>query len=460
MSILNGGTSWPPEAEKEAWALVGYYGALRDGLEGPIRQQARVRQMGADPKKPYIPVPLPGLIARVPADILFGEEPRFIAADENDQDNLTSLVRSNALPSELHRAAVVAASEGEVWGRVMLDPAASPRPVIEFFSRAQVVPVWRGRYLAGAAVIHPYKDGTTTVYRLVEEHEPGVVRHTLYKGTRSELGREVELDAIPAGVGLAPEVQTGYDRLLITRIPNMLGADQTLGVSDFQALEPLFLAINETATVAQHNMRLTAAKRLFVDRQLTDKKGRFDLSDDVIYMMSGRGTSEVGAAPPPIQQVTYDFEATELLAYADHLMDQALTLAGISPASLGRGDSGGASSGTALRLRMAHTLSVVAGKGRHFDRGVQELLAAAQSLDAANGEPWQSPSEPARIERADGLPNDPQEEAQTIATLASADAISIDERVRRLNPEWDDERVAAEVGRIENAGPELPPLIA
>lgn len=458
MSILTGGSNWPPEGEREAWSLVNYYAALRDGLEGPIRQQARARQMGADPKKPYIAVPLPGLIARVPADLLFGEEPRFIAADENDQEALAELIGANGLPAELHRAAIVSASEGEVWGRVLLDPAASPRPLIEFFSRSQVVPVWRGRVLAGAAVIHPYKDGET-YYRLVEEHEPGVVRHVLYKGTRSTLGREVELSTIPAGAGLAPEVATGYDRLLITRIPNMLGADPTLGVSDYQALEPLFLAINETATVAQHNMRLTAAKRLFVDRTLTDKRGRFDLSDDVVYMMSGRGEKALGEAPPPIQQFAYEFEAAELLAYSDHLVDQALTLAGISPVSIGRGDTGGASSGTALRLRMAHTLAVVAGKGRHFDRGVQELLTAAQALDAANGAQWANPAEAPTMVRADGLPGDPTEDARVIATLASAEAISIEERVRRVHPDWDDQRVENEVGRIEGAAIELPPLI-
>ncbi len=114
MSILTGGSSWPPEGEKEAWALVSYYAALRDGLEGPIRQQARLRQMGADPKKPYIAVPLPGLISRVPADLLFGEEPRFIAADENDQEALADLVEANGLAAELHRAAIVSASEGGV----------------------------------------------------------------------------------------------------------------------------------------------------------------------------------------------------------------------------------------------------------------------------------------------------------------------------------------------------------
>ena len=50
--------------------------------------------------------------------------------------------------------------------------------------------------------------------------------------------------------------------------------------------------------------------------------------------------------------------------------------------------------------------------------------------------------------RADGLPRDDMEAAQQLTAMVGADAISLEQRVAFLHPEWGDEQQAEEVQRL------------
>jgi hypothetical protein len=455
---------WPPESQRDQWRKVNYLGALRDSDEKTFRNAAHYFQMGGDRRKPYLMSPLPRLIASVVADMLFGEEPRFMAVNENDTDALGRIIRENQLPAELHRAAVIGVSEGEVWGRVMVDRQIARTPIIDFHSRASVIPYFRGRFLVEAALITELpKLRNKHLYRIVEIHRAGEVETRLYKGSDTSLGDQVALEERPETAGAQTLVQTGIDRPLMVRIVNKVGRTYDLGQSDYEGIEQLFLALNEGLTISQQNMRLTGAKRLLVDRDYLDKKGRLQLADDVFTFSAG-GMKKLGegGGADPFTQLSYSFEAKELVAWIDWLLDHTLTAAGISPASVGRSEvtAGATLSGTALRLRMAHTLSEIAGKGRIWDAGVAELLRMAQILDAKPlaqggfGTSWSDPETAPIMQRGDGLPEDPREDAQVIAQLAGAEALSTEEKVRRLNPGWTDQRVEEEIAKIEAGMPD------
>lgn len=449
---------WPPQAHGAAWGEIARREALRTADEGAIRAAARAAKMGGDIRKPYLVSPIAPLISRAFADLLFGEEVRAVAADENNAENLARIMQINGVPALAHQGAQLSSALGEVWIRVSADREIADAPVLELFSRAQVAPVFTGRFLREATIIHTFAGRGQERYRLMERHAPGVVESRLFKGSTDALGDEVALDSYGPTAGTMPVVQTGIDRPLIVRVANGLDADPTLGVSDYLALAPLMLALNEALTIAQHNFRLTGAKRLWVDRKHLDAAGNFNLSDDIL-IQTGSGVASKQLGDPDqtkaVQQTAFDYEATQQLAHIDWLLDHILTAAGVSPASVGRGELGGSLSGTALRLRMAHTLSEVAAKGRYWDAGLAEALRLAQLLDAAPvdgggfGRPWSAPEEAPEIIRGDGLPPDAREEAQTIATLAGADAVSMEERVRQLHPAWDDARVGEEVARIQ-----------
>jgi hypothetical protein len=63
------------------------------------------------------------------------------------------------------------------------------------------------------------------------------------------------------------------------------------------------------------------------------------------------------------------------------------------------------------------------------------------------------------------MPRDGVQDAQEVATLRSANAISTEEVVRKLHPDWDEEKIAEELAKIEGEArrqpepwsPEAPP---
>jgi predicted transcriptional regulator len=49
------------------------------------------------------------------------------------------------------------------------------------------------------------------------------------------------------------------------------------------------------------------------------------------------------------------------------------------------------------------------------------------------------------------MPRDRMEDAEELERLIRAGVISLEEAVRRLNPDWDEEKISEEVAKIEGA---------
>ncbi len=114
---------------------------------------------------------------------------------------------------------------------------------------------------------------------------------------------------------------------------------------------------------------------------------------------------------------------------------------------------------------MAHSLMEALGKQRHFDRGLRRLLRAAQIIDGRPiGEggfarPYAARDAEPSIVFGDGLPRDDREIAEQIATLTSAEALSLEQRVMRANPDFTQEQIDDELGRLrEEQNVDLPLL--
>jgi hypothetical protein len=126
-------------------------------------------------------------------------------------------------------------------------------PMIEFVSRRHVIPRFAGRFVVGATFVSEWEDGNA-VWRRLEEHTAGLIRTTLWLGTRTRLGQQRNLAERPETAelelndGNASQVVTGIDRPLAVFIPNALDSDPTRGVSDYLGVVLGFLAINETCS--------------------------------------------------------------------------------------------------------------------------------------------------------------------------------------------------------------------
>jgi hypothetical protein len=466
MNSMLGRNTWPPAAVRERWSELAFFQALRESDEASLRQQASVRW-----NAPYVVNPLPRLISRASANLLFGEPAQFTPGEEADAELLDNLTAANDLDSELVRAAMISSSEGEVWGRVLVQPQLLDYPIIEWVSAAHVIPHFAGRFLTGATFVSEWHEGAIEVVRLLETYEAGRITCELYRGTSTSIGTKVPLDSYAHTAGRQDEVLTGIDAPLVAFIPNSLSTDPTRGVSDYRGLEERFLALNEAVTVGQQNLKLAGRKRALVDAAYLDQNGQLPDGDDVYVRQDT--DSVMGDAAKPVQMIDYAYDSAPVTAWVEHLIDTTLTYAGVSPQSVGRSVDGGAVSGTALKLKMSHSLLEAAGKGRHYDRGLARLLRFAALLDSRPttqggfGRRWSAPDVEPSVERADGLLRDDVEAADTLAKLVNAEVISLEESVGWWRPDWSAAQVEEEVERIRAnrsgggaSSLELPPTIA
>lgn len=458
--------AWPPPGQREVWNRIDLWAAFRRSDEAAIKQHA-----GVPWARRYIQGPVPRLIARAKGNLLYGEPCDVAPASESDVANMDRICRENAIAdghsAELHRAAVIASSEREVWGRIVVAPQLLDVPIIEFCSRRHVIPRFAGRFVVGATFVKEWQEGARRVWRLLEHYDAGTIKSELYLGTPNLLGAEVSLDSFDPTKGVEQLVLTGFDRPLCVFIPNALDGDPCGGYSDYQGLEERFLAVNEAATVAQENLRLAGQQRALVDARYT-RNGKLLPGHDVWVRSSESAVA--GDAGKALQVIDYDFKGQAITEYTDSLIDATLSFGGASPQLVGRSVDGGALSGTALRLKLTHSLMEAAGTGGFFDRGVQRLVRMAAVIDSRPvgqggfGRRWATPDEDPSITRGDGLPRDDMEAAQWLVLAFGAEAISLEERVRWLHPDWRQNKLDEEVARLraeekakaDAAAPRLP----
>lgn len=434
------------------WEEIEFFQALRESDEGDLRQHASVRW-----NAPYIVNPLPRLVSRASANLLFGEPARYTPGDETDAEALAALATANDLDSELLRAAMISSSEGEVWGRIVVQPELLPYPIIEWVSARRVLPHFSGRFVVGATFITEWQTGSVEVMRLLETYHPGHIINELYRGTRTSIGVTVPLDSFPGTAGRPDEQFTGIDQALVAFVPNSLSSDPTRGVSDYRGLEERFLAVNQASTIGQQNLKLAGKKRALVDAEYLDTNGKLPDGDDV-YIRQDKD-SVMGEAARPVQMIDYSYDSAPVTAWIDHLIDSTLTFAGVAPQSVGRSVDGGAVSGTAMKLKMTHSLMEAAGKGRHYDRALSRLLRFAALLDSRPttqggfGRRWAAPDSEPTVQRSDGLLRDDTEAADVLMKLVNSAVISTEEAVKWWRPDWSPAQVDEEVARIGGTVP-------
>lgn len=445
-----GRNTWPPDdATKAVWDDIDVLAGLRLSDEFTLRSMASVYGMSMA-ETAYVEMPVPRLVSRLKSNLLFGEKPDIKPEQKSDETRMDDLVEENDLAAEMRRGALICSSEGEVYGRLIVDPQTLEWPIIEFVSRRWTLPRFAGRFLVGATFVREIPEGSSIVWRILEDYGPGTIETQLWRGTNSKLGERRALSARPETADLPADqpVPTGLTEPACVFIPNTLDEDPSRGISDYLGVIRAFFAINETLSVGQANVRSVGLKRLFVDGRYRNSSGNLPAGRDIFWMDSA--LQDALGQGGGIKEAEYSFEAQALRDWHDHVVDLALTFAGVAPSSVGRQlTTGAAMSGTALRLRMTHTLMEAAGTGRSWDRQMARLIRLAQLLDkTAFNRPWSAADKMPAFHRHDGLPRDTMEEAQELATLSTAGALSLDTKIRRVHPEWSDEQVAAEAQRI------------
>lgn len=420
----------------------------------------------------YMVDPLGERVPYVWADLLFGEEPVISPAataaetappagdtapkepgTNPDQDRLDDMINYNSLPSKLHWAEWICASEGEVWSRVCPNPL-TQHADIEWHSRLSVTPLFIGQQEqpVAAAFVSVLDMDKNAVWRYVEVHTKGSVRRMLYKGSPNgnTLGQEVPLTARPETEAWDRQWDHGLE-MLACRIYNKLDHNLHFGTSEYSGIQDLLLALNEATTVGQENMRLTAKQRAIIPQRFLNMAGNFPRGQEIIV------ATEVDQDPDKIKNeiamVEFTFDAKALIAYLDSLTDTILTRGRIAPQLVGR-HTEGAQTGPALRARLLDSELAAQGKGKPWDdEGPRIIRRAAQveNLETAKGGlgiGWTEVTKNFTFKRKSSLPEDPESLTRRLAISVNAEILSRKTAIQEGHPEWDADRVQAEIDQI------------
>lgn len=470
--ILVGGS----EAERDIQKWQAFRSSKKDWIAGYV---------GWSADRKYKVDPLPKRISKAFGDFLYGKDPLIEAASPEDNANLWSIVNGNKLPSAWRRRADQCTAEGEIWWRLHLDRAVKDVPIITWWSRRDVRPLFYGDDLVAAAVIIDYGCNDIGRWRLVEVHEDGAVYNRLYclpKGSEyvdyegsyddpaniyCKLGENRPLEAHPLTAGLSPEFDHRLPGMLVGRIANELEDDCDVGVSVYQGIEDLLLDLNEAHCIDAENFRLAGKKRAVMPRKYatsrsSDGAAVVDTSEEILFT-EGDG-DEMDGGDDQFKILEYQYDGASSIARKEDLTNTALTRVGLARQLVDPNNSegGGSASGIALRTRLIPTIATVNGMGREWDDNNPVMLQKAMALDAMDegrggfGRTYVNLGELPSVQRFDPLPEDISEVDNRHTALVGAGLESIEEAINELHPDWEEERVVLEVERIlanrDNAG--------
>ena len=476
LRLPDNGEQYPPENHKQIFRVYEEHSAWHAGDPAILRktyanvpQDYRPRRYmfwtrkGAtelQTDRHQIHVPLAGDIAQTSSDLLFSEPPSFIVHDkeaseaeiDKTQGELNDLLDYCGLKNKLLEAGETCSALGGVFLRLVYDTRFMKAPKIQIVSPDRAIATFMYGELVGVGYVQEYEpaDGQG-IYRHIEHHEDGLIHHALYYGTKTNLGTRVELSKLADTADLEDEVVLPFDGLASVYVPNQRPLRRLRGYeygrSDYDGIEGLFDAIDETYTSWMRDIRL-GKSRVIVPTEYLERRGRgrgtsFDIDAEIFTGLEIDPNGEHKG----IQPVQFDIRDAAHKQTVMELIDRAVTAAGYSPQSFGINIEGRAESGTALKLRERKSFTTQGKKQRYWTQPLQEILYRLQQLDVEVFGKQYTPLD-IRIEWQDAVQQDVRESATVIESLHRAQAASLETKVKLLNPELTEQEVSDEVLRI------------
>ena len=464
---LDAAPAWPLPREKRAIQAAYAGRALRKGDVETLRHM-----QAWPPDRQLVVDPLAKRIAHGFADFLFADPVSLEVEDEAAQEQVDLFRTENDLDHKLHRMERVIVSEGEAWWKLHTDPSIAQTPIFTWNSRRDVVPLFYGdRVLAVAFVTEKRREQEPDdapapgeqVWRHLELHTDGRVANVLYRGGAETLGVRVDLGSITETAMLAEEWRHGVP-MLAGRLVNDLDDDDSLGESEYTAVQPLLFALNEAATIAVENARLTGQDRVFVAGRLRQVDGSFDASLQVFEAETDGATLGEAGGSPPIVAVEKHYDAEPLWRHIAGIVKTTLSRVGMVVQIVDSSEEGKAESGTAIRLRFLPTALAAKGKAKEHAEAIPHIVSLALQIIAKptgdGGFGRQVAPDPPAIEFENPIPVDESEETKDRALAVTSGILSRRQAITEAHPDWTPQQVDEELAEIradEGAPAEPPP---
>jgi A118 family predicted phage portal protein len=446
-------------------------GQYRGGLLGSIEYSFWGQPVPPGEKRTRLHVPVAGDIASTSASLLFSNPPELKttldgAAGTANQAWLDALI-DDGFHSRLLEGADMCSALGGVMARIVWDTSVSDKPWIQFVPADMAVPQFSYDRLKAVTFWRVLSDNGTDVTRHLELHNPAgnQIIHGVYQGDQTDLGEIVPNTDWPEEVRQLGDLANGtlvlpnlpFNASTVFYVPNMrpnkvwrdLGPQAwPLGRSDYCGVEPLMDALDEVYSSWIRDIQL-AVSRLIVPAEYLDNIGRgqgavFEPDRRVFTPLSM--LHDNGGAPS-ITMNQFKIRWEEHQKTCQDLAAVIVQKAGYSPQSFGDYD-GPAVTATEIQARERVSGLTRQKKIRYWRPVLQDavysLMWVAKLYFGASAI---TPERPDLEFAQDAIP-DEQVLAQTVATLAGAEAASKRTLVAMAHPEWSDDEITAEVRQI------------
>lgn len=496
MPLPRPNTEWPPKpfdaafrtmSEWDAWyvgdprQLANAYrdrpinrpSQYRGGIVGGFARFFWGRPVPTGQERTRVHVPVAADLATTSADLLFSEPPRIVLPGQAEnteraprQKRLEELLNTPETHASLLEAAELGAALGGTWLRVVWDTTdgGPGHPMLTAVHADGAIPTWRWGHLESVVFWTVVARNGLEVRRHVECHEPGRVMHALYVGTDTNIGRLAPLDEDPATAWAATLVNadsailTEVDGLTAGYVPNIRPSRQwrktpqlaPLGRSDYDGVEGLFDSLDEVYSSWMRDIRLAKA-RLIVDQNAMTPLGpgagaAFDDDQEIFTAVPGTTGSLKDGNVAQAEQFAIRHE--EHRATAVDLLRSILRASGYSPQTFGDDPLAVSTTATEVKARERLSERTRDKKARYWAAALGPLAKVMLDLDQALFNGPGSGGETPEVRFPPKVQEDTLELAQTAQALKSAEAASIETRVRLVHPEWDGPTVNDEVDRI------------
>lgn len=462
---------------EEAWdeltlrkrLYYGKYHAVYSGLHSELRRTGEKDSFWRRQGKKYH-AGLAAQIASVSASLLFGEVPqiRLYKDKERSKDaiaRLEDLIAQNDVYGKLLQGAEYASVYGDVSLKLNWDEKGA-FPILSVVKAPEFIPEYRAGVLACVHyfTLLKHEQQKDEYWRVYECYKPGVIQMALFRGTASELG-ERQPDAILEELGFEAEVETPVEELLAVHIPNLLPNREldlpNMGRSDFEGTRDLMDALDEAYSSWIRDIRLGKSRLIvpaeYLRRRPQDmfKQGQYtyEFDEDVETLVAlDIDVDKAGASAITPSQFT--IRTAEHKETCETLTRNIVAMCGYSPQGFGLQENGYAVSSVTQAMRERLSYQTRGRKENYWRPALEKILTAMIALDAELYSNVFRPDDEVEVIMSDGIVNDLTATTEIISGLRSAQAMSTEEAVRTIHPDWSDDKVEKEISAIaaESAG--------
>lgn len=466
----------------------------RGGIIGSLSKMFLGTPVVPDEQRMRMHLPLAADLCTLSSDLLFGEAPQILFRRPDDvqgtadttvkwshqaQGRLDEVIATDYAHTELLLGGEYAAALGGAYLAVAWDHEVADHVFPKAYAADTAIPTFRHGRLASVKLWSEYRDGDE-VYRLVEEHQPGKIEYTLYRGTDRTLGQPVQIDSreetahyatlrtpadlnVPEGMlSESVAIGTGTDRLAVAYMPNArpvrdwrkLGPLAHLGRSDLDGIQDELDKVDMVWSSLMRDVE-TGQGRLVVPEdmlQLSGEPGKgasFDMYRQVFTPVSGTlGKAADGSGPMSIVQ--FSIRVEEHLSVIEALKKEIASAVGYSQAHLGVDGAKGARTATEIDADLSDSERTRDKKALYAKAALARWSLAALEIDRAvfGGPDLGDLSSQPDVVFAPVSQADPEKMARTAQLMDAARAASRETIVRTIHPDWDEDEVKAEADAI------------